>query len=248
MYAFSISTHSASVGTVGPWSWVYYVSVQILRVTACMRFIPKMNPGAVSLLTPAGIWVPPTGRMMHGDYWQATCWVDLGTLLVKPWLFPWLPSRFHRWGGRLESLVCLQRHLWEWQPEADQVLRLRMHCHRVSDMWSSKLPRWVHAGVWLQIQVQSCPDWDKRKVMGSLGERCWRWKMFVTVNSSSCHSPASFCVVHTCLRRCKEEGGGKKELEKKKDKEKEEYVTKTICAPQSMKYLLVLSDPLQKVY
>lgn len=68
----------------------------------------------------------------------------------------------------------------------------------------------------------------------------------MTVSSSSCHTPACFCVVHTCLRSCKEEGGEEKEVEEKKDKEKEEYVTKTICDPQSMKYLL--SDPLQKVY
>lgn len=72
--------------------------------------------------------------------------------------------------------------------------------------------------------------------------------MIVTVSSSSCHTLACFCVVHTCLRRRKEEGGEEKEVEEKKDKEKKEYVTKTICDPQSMKYLLVLSDPLQKVY
>lgn len=49
------------------------------RVPAFMKLIPKMNPRAVSLLTPAGIWFSPIVRMME-TISRLLDRADLGTL------------------------------------------------------------------------------------------------------------------------------------------------------------------------
>lgn len=50
--------------------------------------------------------------------------------------------RLHWWWGWLEPVVAVQRHLRERQSEAHEVLRLRLHGHRVPDLRQAQLPRW----------------------------------------------------------------------------------------------------------
>lgn len=55
--------------------------------------------------------------------------------------------RLHWWWGRLEPVVPLQRHLRERQPEADEVLWVRLHRHRVPHLRQAQLPRCDHVHV-----------------------------------------------------------------------------------------------------
>lgn len=41
-------------------------------------------------------------------------------------------------------MVPLQRHLRQRQPEEDEVLRVRLHGHRVADLRPAQLPRYEH--------------------------------------------------------------------------------------------------------
>lgn len=37
-------------------------------------------------------------------------------------------------------MVPLQHHLWQWQPEEDPVLWLRLHSNRIEDLRPAALP------------------------------------------------------------------------------------------------------------
>ncbi|KPP68168.1 hypothetical protein Z043_113169 [Scleropages formosus] len=53
------------------------------------------------------------------------------------------PRRLHRWRRGLEHLVIVQRNLRKRESEEDQVVRVRLHGHRVAHLRRAQLPRSV---------------------------------------------------------------------------------------------------------
>lgn len=86
------------------------------------------------------IWIPFLFCLLNKKHHT----VVLGSRsFVSSFPSSWLSShRLHWRGGWLEPVVPVQRHLREWKPETHAVLRLRLHGHRVPNLWQAQLPRW----------------------------------------------------------------------------------------------------------